>query len=75
MGNAVSDGDCVDRTPGDESATLESTSVERATYAIVTPDTRSQSISRSAVTDERMVDLVTDTLKNLVYSVSLHLLS
>ena len=61
MGNAAAVGDCVDRTPGDsESATPESTSVERATYQeIVTPDTRSQPIGRSTVTDERKVDLVT----------------
>ena len=60
MGNAAAVADCVDGTPGDESATPESTSVERATYQeIVTPDTRSQPIDRSTMTDERMVDLVT----------------
>ena len=61
MGNAAAVGDCVDRTPGDESATPESTSVERAAYQeIATPDTRSLSIGRSALTDERTVDGVTN---------------
>jgi len=60
MGNAASDADCVDRTPGEESAMPESTSVERASYQeIVTPDTRSQSIGRSTMTDEQTVDSLT----------------